>query len=144
MIRVISVNMQIYKVLTFLLLEIWRQKVTPLQKETSRRNSIITPWNRPKFEEHHFLWLKTPFLAKSYTPYAFSCSIFRDVIFKNTCSNPTLVNQSCQNCAKMRLIDKLKVTKFGSAKLSRFRVTVNNLMVWAKKPPSPVAYRVKQ
>ena len=32
---------------------------------------------------------------------------------------------------------KLQVTKFGNARLSHFRVTVNNLIVWAKKLSSP-------
>ena len=53
------VNMQNFKSMAFLLLEILRHKVTPLQKGTSRRDSIFTPWNRPKFEK------KSPFIPEN-------------------------------------------------------------------------------
>ena len=105
----------------------------------------------------HFLSLKTSFLALTDTfppppPHAFLsfssktkkfiCSIFRDV--SSNCPDEWIFLTFCPNVPNRQ---KLNFTKFGYATMSRFRVTVNNLMVWAKKPPSPppspvVGYRV--
>ena len=68
----------------------------------------------------------------------------RRLIIQTTEATP-LVNELSQkfyqNVPDRR---KLKVTKFGYARISCFRVTVNNLMVWAKRrPPPSIAYRVK-
>ena len=51
----ILINMQNFKLLAILLLEILRHKVTPFQKGTSHRDSIFTPWNRGKFDKSVFI-----------------------------------------------------------------------------------------
>ena len=56
--------MQNFKSLTVLLLEIWRHKLTPFQKGMSHPDTILTPWNGPKFLKNHSLSLKTSFLAR--------------------------------------------------------------------------------
>ena len=73
---------------------------SPFKNGTSHRDSISTPWNRPKLEKNHFLRLKTSFLAQIYPPpplhvHSFEvnkkivCSIFETSHFKHNCSNPS-------------------------------------------------------
>ena len=108
MVRMILVNMQNLKLLTVILLEIWRHK--NFQKGTSHRDSIFTPWNRAKLKKNHFLYLKTSFLAQNYTPLCISivfkqnknfiCSIFREVSFQKQLQQPpgqSIVLKFCQN-----------------------------------------------
>ena len=88
----ILVNMQNFKVMAFQLLEIVTSQKFPFHNGTSHRDSIFTSWIQAKLDKNHFLCLKTPFLAQSYTPSAFPlfssknknfiCSIFRDVSFQ--------------------------------------------------------------
>ena len=76
----------------------------PFQNGTSHRDSIFTSWIQAKFNKNHFLCLKTPFLAQSYTPFRISIvfkqkqkfigSIFRDVSFQKQLQQP-LVNRFC-------------------------------------------------
>ena len=88
----------------------------PFKKEMSHRDSIFTPWNRAKLEKSHFLCLKTPFMAQSYTPLCISIvssenkkfhrfKFLRRLISKPTAATP-LVNRFCENSANMCLIDK--------------------------------------
>ena len=102
----------------------------------------------------HFLCLKTYFLAQNYTPSAFPwfssetkkiiCSIFREVSFQkqlqyNKPPGTLILLKFCQNVPNRQ---KVKVTKFRGARLSRFRVMVNYMTVRAKSPPPPPILRV--
>ena len=116
MVWMILVNMQI---LSSWLFYFWRYDVTNnfFQNGTNHRNWIFTSWIQAKLDKNHFLCLKTPLLAQSYTHSAFPLfssenkyfigSISRDVSFQKRLQNP-LVNRFCSNSAKMCLIDKNK------------------------------------
>ena len=62
----------------------------------------------------------------------FMCLIFLDVSFQKQLQKlpgESILLKFCQNVSNRQ---NLKVTKFEGATYSRFRVMVNNLMVWAK------------
>ena len=101
MVTIIIVNMQNFKVLIFLFLEIWRHKVLPLQKRTSHLIRYL-PLESIKIDENHFLCWETSFEPKIIPLFAFPwfssktekfvCSIFlRSLILKSNCSNLLLL-----------------------------------------------------
>ena len=85
---------------------------------TNHCDSIFSPWNRAKLEENYYLCLKKSFLAQIHTALCISTvlkqykklirSKFWDILFQKQLQQLLLVNRSCQNSARMCLIDRNK------------------------------------
>ena len=101
MVRMILVTMQNFKVLAFLLLEIWRHKnflsrmeqviairYLPLESSKTRKKSLFMPENIFPYTPSAFPWFWRETKKIPYVPF------FETSHFKNNCSNP-LVNRFC-------------------------------------------------
>ena len=114
----------------------------PFQNGTSHCDSIFTSWIQAKLDKNHFLCLKTPFLAQSYTPLCISIvfkqkqkfhrfNFSRRLISKTTAATPWRIDFA--KILPVCLIDKNK--KSPSLEVLDRAVLELWSIIWAKKPP---------
>ena len=126
MVRMILVNMQNFKLLAFLLLEIWPHKNFVSRREQVIRIRYLLPRIEQNSKKSLFMPKKYLFWHRAIFPSAFPwfssktkkfiCSIFRDVSVQKRLQHPpgeSILLKFCQNVSN-RL--KLKVTNFGGAR----------------------------